>query len=71
MILNCSEPKLDSAMAKKDQKTLTTHKMIVLCLEDKVLRKVSKEKTAKLESLYMTKSLLNCLYLKQVLYSYK
>ena len=49
---------------------------IILSLGDKVLRKVSKEKTAagvwsKLESLYMMKSLVNRLYLKQALYFFK
>lgn len=53
-----------------------SHKAIILNLGDKVLRKVSKEKTAvgilaKLEGLYMTKSLVNRLYLKQALYSFK
>ena len=52
------------------------HSVIILSLGDKVLRKVSKEKIvarvwSSLESLYMTKSLVNCLYLKQALYSFK
>ena len=52
------------------------HSAIILSLGDKVLRKVSKEKIvarvwSSLESLYMTKSLVNCLYLKQALYSFK
>lgn len=52
------------------------HSAIILCLGDKVLREVSRETTAagvwtKLESLYMTKSLANRLYMKQRLYSYK
>ncbi|KAL1564721.1 Integrase catalytic domain-containing protein [Salvia divinorum] len=52
------------------------HSAIILCLSDKVLREVSKETTAagvwlKLESLYMTKSLANRLYMKQRLYSYR
>src|SRR3954468_16946000 len=47
-----------------------------MTLGDKVLRNVSKETTAsglwvKLESLYMTNSLVNRLYLKQALYSFK
>jgi len=47
-----------------------------LSLGDKVLRQILKEKTTigirpKLEGLYMTKSLVNYLYLKQALYSFK
>lgn len=64
-----SEPEKKALMEK-------AHSAILLSLGDKVLRKVSKEKTAaglwsKLESLYMTKSLVNRLYLKQALYSFK
>ena len=62
----------------KDKKILLdkAHSAIILSLGDKVLRQVSKEKTAvgiwsKLEDLYMTKSLVNRLYLKQALYSFK
>nr|KYP36396.1 Retrovirus-related Pol polyprotein from transposon TNT 1-94 [Cajanus cajan] len=49
---------------------------IILCLGDKALREVAREKTAaamwlKLESLYMTKSLAHRLCLKQRLYSFK
>ncbi|KOM55736.1 hypothetical protein LR48_Vigan10g162800 [Vigna angularis] len=49
---------------------------IILCLGDKALREVAKEKTAagiwaKLESLYMTRSLAHRLCLKQQLYSFK
>lgn len=49
---------------------------IILCLGDKPLREVSKEDSAaamwtKLESLYMTKSLANRLYMKQKLCSFK
>ena len=52
------------------------HSTIILSLKDRVLREVLKEKTtagswAKLEGLYMTKSLVNRLYLKQALYSFK
>ena len=52
------------------------HSAIILSPRDKVLRKVSKEKIAdgvwtKLEGLYMTKSLVNHLYLKQALYYFK
>ena len=65
-------------MLAQDKKALMekAHNAIILSLRDKVLRKVSKEKTAaeiwsKLEGLYMTKSLVNRLYLKQALYSFK
>ena len=49
---------------------------IILCLRDKALREVAREKTAasmwlKLESLYMAKSLANRLCLKQQLYTFK
>ena len=52
------------------------HSAIILCLGDRALREVAREKTAaaiwtKLENLYMTKSLANRLYLKQRLYSFK
>lgn len=52
------------------------HGAIILSLGNKFLRHVSKEKYAKdvwrkLEGLYMTKSLLNRLYLKQAPYSFK
>ncbi|KAK9066710.1 hypothetical protein SSX86_014033 [Deinandra increscens subsp. villosa] len=51
------------------------HSSIILSLGDKVLREVVKEDTAagiwaKLESLYMTKSLANRLYLKKRLYTF-
>lgn len=52
------------------------HSAIVLCLSDKVLRKVSHEETAldvwnKLQEPYLQKTLVNRLYMKQKLYSYK
>ncbi|KAL8470623.1 hypothetical protein ACS0TY_033249 [Phlomoides rotata] len=52
------------------------HSAIILCLGDKPLREVSKEKTAidvwrKLESLYQTKSVPNKLYVKQKLLNFK
>lgn len=52
------------------------HSLIILSLGDKVLREVSRETTAqalwaKLEVLYLTKSLANSLFLKQRLYSFK
>jgi len=65
-------------MADGDKKALLqkAHSAIILSLGDKVLRQVSKETTAagvwsKLEGFYMTKSLVNHLYLKQSLYSFK
>lgn len=50
------------------------HITLLLCLGDEVLREVSEEDSAaklwlKLESLYMTKSLTNQLYLKKKLYA--
>jgi hypothetical protein len=50
------------------------HNIILLSLSDGVLREVADEETAsglwkKLESLYMKKSLINCLFLKQRLYT--
>ena len=72
------ETNLDVKVEGKDKKILLdkAHSAIILSLGDKVLRQVSKEKTAvgiwsKLEDLYMTKSLVNHLYLKQALYSFK
>ncbi|GKC35542.1 zinc finger, CCHC-type containing protein [Tanacetum coccineum] len=58
-----------AALMKKAYSTL------ILCLGDRVLRKVTKETTAagiwtKLTSMYMTKSLANRLYLKKKLYTY-
>ncbi|GJT81193.1 zinc finger, CCHC-type containing protein [Tanacetum coccineum] len=58
-----------AALKKKAYSTL------ILCLGDRVLRKVTKETNAagiwtKLTSLYMTKSLANRLYLKKKLYTY-
>ncbi|KAL8472971.1 hypothetical protein ACS0TY_029978 [Phlomoides rotata] len=52
------------------------HSVIILCLGDKPLREVSKEKTAidvwkKLESLYQTKSVSNKLYVKQKLLDFR
>lgn len=62
--------------AEKTNMIKKAHNAILLSLGDKVLRQVSKETTAagfwvKLESLYITKSLVNRLYLKQALYSFK
>ncbi|KAL8462500.1 hypothetical protein ACS0TY_033507 [Phlomoides rotata] len=52
------------------------HSAIILCLGDKPLREVSKEKTTidiwkKLESLYQTKSVSNKLYVKQKLLDFR
>ncbi|KAL8511639.1 hypothetical protein ACS0TY_018155 [Phlomoides rotata] len=52
------------------------HSAIILCLGDKPLREVSKEKTVidvwrKLESLYQTKSVSNKLYVKQKLLDFR
>jgi len=72
------ESKHGTPMTEKDKKILLekAHNAIILNLGDKVLRRVSKKKTTtrlwmKLESLYVTKSLVNCMYLKHALYSYK
>nr|GEW42584.1 retrovirus-related Pol polyprotein from transposon TNT 1-94 [Tanacetum cinerariifolium] len=51
------------------------HRAMILCLGNKVLREVTGETTAtgvwsKLETLYMTKSLANKLYLKKKLYTF-
>nr|GEW73529.1 retrovirus-related Pol polyprotein from transposon TNT 1-94 [Tanacetum cinerariifolium] len=51
------------------------HSAVILCLGNKVLREVTEEMTAagvlsKLETLYMTKSLANKLYLKKKLYTF-
>jgi len=65
-------------MAEKYNKQLLekTHNTIFLSLDDNVLTQVLKDKIIKglwikLESLYMTKLLVNSLYLKQALYLYK
>lgn len=65
---------MNVSLTKKENTMMIekTHNIIILSLGDKVLRKVSKEKIAagvwrKLEGLYMTKYLVNHLYLKQAL----
>lgn len=70
--------RIDDAQTEKEKTMMIekAHSAIILSLRDKVLRKVSKEKTAigvwnTLEGLYMTKFLINRLYLKQDLYSFK
>ena len=68
---------MDVSLSEKEKTTMVkkVHSAIVLSLGDKVLQQASKKKTAagvwkKLEGLYMTKSLVNLLYLKQALYSF-
>ena len=58
---------------EKEELKMKKYSVIQLCLVDEVLREVVNEDTAaslwlKLESLYMTKSLTNKLYLKQHLF---
>ncbi|KAK2414619.1 alpha carbonic anhydrase [Trifolium repens] len=62
--------------AEKTEMDEKAHSAIILCLGDKVLREVAKEKTAvemwtKLDSLYMTKSLAHKQLLKQQLYFFR
>ncbi|KAL8515280.1 hypothetical protein ACS0TY_014119 [Phlomoides rotata] len=62
--------------AKKFEINEKAHSAIILCLGDKPLREVSKEKTVidvwrKLESLYQTKSVSNKLYVKQKLLDFR
>ncbi|KAK2395140.1 alpha carbonic anhydrase [Trifolium repens] len=62
--------------AEKTEMDEKAHSAIILCLGDKVLREVAKEKTAvdmwtKLDSLYMTKSLAHNQLLKQQLYFFR
>ncbi|KAL8491997.1 hypothetical protein ACS0TY_023557 [Phlomoides rotata] len=62
--------------AKKAEINEKAHIAIILCLGDKPLREVCKEKTAievwrKLESLYQTKSVSNKLYVKQKLLDFR
>ncbi|KAL8498052.1 hypothetical protein ACS0TY_021402 [Phlomoides rotata] len=61
---------------KKVEINEKAHSAIILCLGDKPLREVSKEKTVidvwkKLESLYQTKSVSNKLYVKQKLLDFR
>ena len=65
------EAKLEKMMVDEDKKALLqkAHSAIILSPRDKVLRQVSKETTtvgvwSKLGGLYMTKSLVNHLYLR-------
>nr|KYP64673.1 Retrovirus-related Pol polyprotein from transposon TNT 1-94 [Cajanus cajan] len=72
------EEKMSSSLTQKEKTNMIekARSAIILCLGDKALREVAREKTAaamwlKLESLYMTKSLAHRLCLKQRLYSFK
>ncbi|WVZ07194.1 hypothetical protein V8G54_020540 [Vigna mungo] len=72
------ESKMSDTMTLEEKKKMgdKARSAIILCLGDKVLREVAKEKTAaeiwvKLESLYMTRSLAHRLCLKQQLFSFK
>ena len=72
------ESKLSPTLSEEEREDLLekAHSTLLLSLGDKVLRQVTKEKSAavvwvKLETLYMTKSLVNRLYLKQALYSFR
>jgi len=72
------ESSLPTTMPEKEKKDLIekAKSTIILCLGDKALREVAREPTTatiwlKLESLYMTKSMVNCLFLKNQLYSFK
>ncbi|WVZ24349.1 hypothetical protein V8G54_002893 [Vigna mungo] len=72
------ESRMSGAMTQEEKKKMgdKARSAIILCLGDKVLREVAKEKTAaeiwaKLESLYMTRSLAHRLCLKQQLFSFK
>ncbi|KAF5775409.1 putative RNA-directed DNA polymerase [Helianthus annuus] len=72
------EDRLPNELSAKEKKEILekAHSAIILSLGDRVLREVSKEASAagvwaKLETLYMTKSLANRLYLKKRLYTFK
>ncbi|GKD56768.1 retrovirus-related pol polyprotein from transposon TNT 1-94 [Tanacetum coccineum] len=65
----------DMEAQAKAQLNKKAHSAVILCLGNKVLREVTGETTAagvwsKLETLYMTKSLANKLYLKKKLYTF-
>lgn len=60
---------MDVTLTEREKMIEKAHNAIILSLSDKLLRQVSKEKTTtnvwnKLEGLYMTKSLVNRMYLK-------
>ena len=72
------EASLPTTLSDKEKKDLMNkaHSMIILALADEVLREVAEETSAagiwlKLESLYMTKSFANRLYLKKRLHQLK
>ncbi|GJX05355.1 hypothetical protein Tco_0191271 [Tanacetum coccineum] len=65
----------DMEARTKDELNKKAHRVVILCLGNKVLREVTGETTAagvwsKLKTLYMTKSLANKLYLKKKLYTF-
>ncbi|GKB94046.1 hypothetical protein Tco_0980183 [Tanacetum coccineum] len=65
----------DMKAQAKTELNKKAHSVVILCLGNKVLREVTGETTAagvwsKLETLYMTKSLANKLYLKKKLYTF-
>nr|GEV84704.1 retrovirus-related Pol polyprotein from transposon TNT 1-94 [Tanacetum cinerariifolium] len=65
----------DTEAQTKAELNKKAHSAVILCLGNKVLREVTGETTAagvwsKLETLYMTKSLANKLYLKKKLYTF-
>ena len=72
------EAKMSSSLSDKERAEMAkkARNTIILSLGDQILRKVIKETTAagmwaKLEQLYMTKSLPNRIYLKQKFYGFK
>ena len=72
------EAKMSSSLSDKERAEMAKNarNTIILSLGDQILRKVIKETTAagmwaKLEQLYMTKSLPNRIYLKQKFYGFK
>ena len=72
------EKNLPTTLSDSEKKDLLekAHSAIILSLGDRVLREVSKEKSAaavwqKLENLYMTRSLANRLYLKRGLHTFQ
>ena len=75
--LKRGERMLESLSSKEKSEMIDrARSTIILCLGDKALREVARERTTtsmwlKLESLYMTKSLANRLCLKQQLYTFK
>ncbi|GJX40954.1 retrovirus-related pol polyprotein from transposon TNT 1-94 [Tanacetum coccineum] len=80
LIQHACEAALEVLPADMDAQTKAelnkkAHSAMILCLGNKVLREVTREMTAagvwtKLETLYMTKSLVNKLYMKKKLYTF-